>query len=820
MTAVAIPSPLPLFVDLDGKPLTQGRVYIGEPNENPETNPLTVYWDAAGTQPAAQPLRTKGGYVARSGTPAAVFAPTDYSITVRNRYGSLVYYLASSLEFSGSSQLEQQIIQLEGRTVRVVNSMTALRALLKTGPSVHAYLTGYYSATSGGGGHFTYVASDTTTADNGGTVIVAADGGRWYRDFTGPVHAEWFGYVADADPSTHVSAGGYGVGNVTALNNAITAAWLNKNYSPNVTGGGYGGQVILPPGYGQLAGSLPVVIPPAISLVGAEQYVSVLCCTATYRPQVTMADGNTLDVGAIYFNVSDFPYLSVPGYPTMVRGIALLSKNSGGPGIVVNSNTATIRDCWVAGWLGPGIVLQNTNTLVEGGVSELNGAGLLFAPFCFGNTVDGMQFNNQLTGVFVANRKWYDVNALGNSGGANPVVVLDANQGINTGYTFQGGVNPAADFTGYRVTVMNGTGKGQTGIVTATALSGVNWRFTLTIASDSGAWVATDATSKVVVFNANLENTLTNCKGLTHSYCHLFISEAYKFQCTDLGCSQVTTLPSNGAVYVESSEGVEITGIGASAAIDHRQASTTLNGIIVGPNNKTIKINGGLVSGWANGIFQGAGCITEGLTITGVTCTGNSNTGLRIDDGGTTTITGGSFSNNGRTGVPGTGIALATPNANTHIVCAGALVDPYINGAVGNQGTGISVVAGANSRIVLQGNSVLNHTVANYTFSGPAGTIETDTNVLRTSPTIASFTTITIPPGYEYGGTVFVSGTTTIVTITPVVGGRVTLIFQGALLVSDGGTIALAGPFNTGPDDTLTLICDGTTWREVSRSNN
>jgi hypothetical protein len=41
--------------------------------EPDQTAPVTVYWDAAGTIPAAQPLRTVNGYIMRGGTPANVF---------------------------------------------------------------------------------------------------------------------------------------------------------------------------------------------------------------------------------------------------------------------------------------------------------------------------------------------------------------------------------------------------------------------------------------------------------------------------------------------------------------------------------------------------------------------------------------------------------------------------------------------------------------------------------------------------------------------------------------------------------------------------
>lgn len=95
-----IVSPFTTFADTDGSPLNNGYVYIGTANLNPVTNPISVYWDDAFTQPAAQPLRTLNGFFSRSGTPARVYtAATNFSMVVNNDKGELVY---SSLNISGN----------------------------------------------------------------------------------------------------------------------------------------------------------------------------------------------------------------------------------------------------------------------------------------------------------------------------------------------------------------------------------------------------------------------------------------------------------------------------------------------------------------------------------------------------------------------------------------------------------------------------------------------------------------------------------------------------------------------------------------------
>lgn len=87
--------PFPLFPSLDGTLLDEGKIYIGVAGDDPETNPVQLYWDAAGTIPAAQPLRTAAGLIENAGTPANVYGPNSYSIRVRTKQDVEVFYKAS-----------------------------------------------------------------------------------------------------------------------------------------------------------------------------------------------------------------------------------------------------------------------------------------------------------------------------------------------------------------------------------------------------------------------------------------------------------------------------------------------------------------------------------------------------------------------------------------------------------------------------------------------------------------------------------------------------------------------------------------------------
>jgi hypothetical protein len=89
--SVAVFEPYSLIFDRDGQPLENGYLWFGTAAQNPQTNPIVVYWDQAGTQIAAQPIRTSGGYPVRNGAPARVYVNADdYSLVVRDKNQRLI----------------------------------------------------------------------------------------------------------------------------------------------------------------------------------------------------------------------------------------------------------------------------------------------------------------------------------------------------------------------------------------------------------------------------------------------------------------------------------------------------------------------------------------------------------------------------------------------------------------------------------------------------------------------------------------------------------------------------------------------------------
>jgi hypothetical protein len=98
MSALSIQIPYPIFTDKNGQPLNDGNIYIGTANLDPVNNPIAVFWDAALTIPAAQPIKTSGGYPVYQGTPARLYVNSNYSILVRNKKGITLYTAPSATE--------------------------------------------------------------------------------------------------------------------------------------------------------------------------------------------------------------------------------------------------------------------------------------------------------------------------------------------------------------------------------------------------------------------------------------------------------------------------------------------------------------------------------------------------------------------------------------------------------------------------------------------------------------------------------------------------------------------------------------------------
>lgn len=89
-------NPVPIFLDAKGMLVDGGKIYVGVANADPESEPITVYWDKELTIPAEQPIRTLGGLIVNGTQPATVFlAEDDYSMRLRDAEDTLVFYSPS-----------------------------------------------------------------------------------------------------------------------------------------------------------------------------------------------------------------------------------------------------------------------------------------------------------------------------------------------------------------------------------------------------------------------------------------------------------------------------------------------------------------------------------------------------------------------------------------------------------------------------------------------------------------------------------------------------------------------------------------------------
>lgn len=128
-----VTSPYKLYTNLDGLPLDNGYIYFGVANQDAETVPVQMYWDAAGTIPASQPIRTVSGYIVRNGSPANIFSTGDHSITVKDSDGTLVFShptstdLQLALAVTGAGTAAAIPIADAGGYYTAVNVETALQ---------------------------------------------------------------------------------------------------------------------------------------------------------------------------------------------------------------------------------------------------------------------------------------------------------------------------------------------------------------------------------------------------------------------------------------------------------------------------------------------------------------------------------------------------------------------------------------------------------------------------------------------------------------------------------------------------------------------
>jgi hypothetical protein len=182
--AMEVLNPFEEFHDLSGNPLDNGYIYIGTEGQNPETNPIAIYWDNTLTTPAANPVRTISGYPSRNGSPARIYAISTFSITVKDSQSKLVH---SSLIGNKTSYST------------TIGTIAALRLTPYAGQQIVS-VAGYYTAADNIGVREYFWDAISVEADNGGTIIQVTGvvTGRWKMKYSGAVNVKWFGAKGDS----------------------------------------------------------------------------------------------------------------------------------------------------------------------------------------------------------------------------------------------------------------------------------------------------------------------------------------------------------------------------------------------------------------------------------------------------------------------------------------------------------------------------------------------------------------------------------------------------------------------------------------------
>jgi hypothetical protein len=295
MSALSIQPTYPIFTDIDGQPLEAGYVWIGTANLDPQTNPINVYWDAALTILAPQPIRTLAGYPSNNGTPARLYVNSDYSIRVMNKNGSTVYSAPAATErysdavisavnaedviydppFANAVQTNVEAKLAQTVSVKdfgaigdgVANDTAAIQAALDSGADAVYFPSGTYNISTE-----LYVSSNTAIHGDSFSSIVESITSDFYLfeipngssnisfnglDFVGAATAaqatpQWAIYSSPTDASTDVSitdcrfryvnnAVAFGNGTRYRVQNCVFEHIMGVNPAPPSTAGnGYG----------------------------------------------------------------------------------------------------------------------------------------------------------------------------------------------------------------------------------------------------------------------------------------------------------------------------------------------------------------------------------------------------------------------------------------------------------------------------------------------------------------------------------------------------------------------------------------------------
>ncbi|KXO82647.1 hypothetical protein AYL20_01235 [Acinetobacter venetianus] len=115
MSNIATP-PSPIFTDIDGSPLKEGFLFVGQTGLDPETNPTSVYWDESLTDQATQPINIKNGLIVNNNVAAKLYVGSDsFSIEVKNQFSSSVFKNTEYQQIASQTKAQEYVAAEETR---------------------------------------------------------------------------------------------------------------------------------------------------------------------------------------------------------------------------------------------------------------------------------------------------------------------------------------------------------------------------------------------------------------------------------------------------------------------------------------------------------------------------------------------------------------------------------------------------------------------------------------------------------------------------------------------------------------------------------
>lgn len=118
--------PQPIFADIDGSPLNEGFIFIGQSTKEPAQYPINAYWDAEKTQLATQPIRTKNGYIVNNGIKATIYVEENScSVLVSNKFQTEIAKTFSLKLFSSNENTTAAIQVEKDRALAAESSLNA-----------------------------------------------------------------------------------------------------------------------------------------------------------------------------------------------------------------------------------------------------------------------------------------------------------------------------------------------------------------------------------------------------------------------------------------------------------------------------------------------------------------------------------------------------------------------------------------------------------------------------------------------------------------------------------------------------------------------